>query len=335
MIKNAARIKFQALKLDTDPKSTRLTFMYFIEDLSNLLDMFHQTSNILAKYPEVTYPSEKYLYAKKSLFTLINSYSNSEVKRIIKDTYGDGCKALKLLQSRCARTTPEDTIRVEHLFNTMHIQQTENATRYIKRFRNAKLLAKSVGVEIQGPNLIDKFLMSMAHDRRYRHIVQYFQTQRRHENLTPNYSLAKLTITEIESHLYAIDENSKIQRNMANQTRSFNKNNHCRSNDKFKKRSQTQKRDMSTIICYNCDEKGHIAPNCPHPKKSQSTNPSSLHNEKLNTASSKNIVLSATKNDNVHVNMAISNVGRKKHFFYQTFQSCMIFIIGSWITFRR
>ena len=99
MIKNAAQIKFQAFKLDTDPKSTRLTFMYFIEDLSNLLDMFHQTSNILAKYPEVNYPSKKYLYAKKSLFTLINSYSNSEVKRIIKDTYGDGCRALQLLQS--------------------------------------------------------------------------------------------------------------------------------------------------------------------------------------------------------------------------------------------
>jgi len=47
MIKIAARVKFQSLKLDTDPKSTRLTFMYFIEDLSNLLDMFHQTSGIL------------------------------------------------------------------------------------------------------------------------------------------------------------------------------------------------------------------------------------------------------------------------------------------------
>ena len=73
--------------------------MYFIEDLSNLLDMFHRTSNILAKYPKITYPSEKYLYAKKSLFTLINSYSNSEVKRIIKDTYGDGYQALILVQS--------------------------------------------------------------------------------------------------------------------------------------------------------------------------------------------------------------------------------------------
>ena len=84
MIKNAARIKFQALKLDTDSKLTRLAFMYFIEDLSILLDTFHQTSSILAKYPEITYPFKKYIYAKKSLLTLINSYSNSEVKRIIK-----------------------------------------------------------------------------------------------------------------------------------------------------------------------------------------------------------------------------------------------------------
>ena len=239
--------------------------MYFIEDLSNLLDMFHQTSNILAKYPEITNLSKKYLYAKKSLFTLINSYSNSEVKRIIKVTYGDGCKALILLQSQCARATPEDTICIEQLFNTTHIQQIENATRYIKGFRNAKLLAKSVSVEIQGPNLIDKFLMSMAHDRRYRHIVRSFQTQRHHENLTPDYSLVKLTMTEIESHLYAIDENPRISRNIANQTRSFNKNNNCKSNDKFKQQYPTSKRDMSNIFCYNCDEKGHIAPNCPYP----------------------------------------------------------------------
>ena len=64
----------------------------------------------------------------------------------------------------------------------------------------------------------------MAHDRRYGHIVRSFQTQRRHENLTPDYSLAKLTVTEMESHLYAIDENSRISQNMANQTRSFDKN---------------------------------------------------------------------------------------------------------------
>ena len=78
---------------------------------------------------------------------------------------------------------------------------------------------------------------------------------------------------------------------------------------------------MSDIICYNYSEPGHIAPKCPHLKKSKSSNPSSSNNEKLNTGLSINIVLSATKNDNIHVNMAISNVGRKKISRYQ-YSSC-------------
>ena len=49
--------------------------MYFIEDLQNLLDMVYQLKNILQRYPEIQLPTEKHQYAKKSFFTLINTYS--------------------------------------------------------------------------------------------------------------------------------------------------------------------------------------------------------------------------------------------------------------------
>ena len=114
------------------PRATRLLFMYFIEDLTNLLDLFNETQMILPNCPTINEPK-----MKKSLFTFINAYSNSEVKRIIKITYGDGCEALRLLQARYAGVTSDDAVCLERNFNTSQIQHTESATIYITRFRNA------------------------------------------------------------------------------------------------------------------------------------------------------------------------------------------------------
>ena len=193
--------------------------MYFIEDLTNLLEMFHETFQILTNYPAINDPTSKYDYARKSLFTLINLYSNSEVKRIIKSTYGDGRHALKLLQARCARATPDDAVRLERTFNTTQIQPTETATKYIKRFRNAKLLAKSVGIDVDGPQLIDKFLVSMVLDSWYCTTIRTFQLQRQNETLTNNYNLAPSTMMEIEIQLYAINENNQNSRHLAHQAK--------------------------------------------------------------------------------------------------------------------
>ena len=184
--------------------------------------MFHETFHMLNDYPNIQVPLTKCSYAKKSLFTLINSYSNSEVKRIIINTFGDGCKAFRLLQARCARATPDDKVRLERKFNITQIQPTETATKYIKRFRNAKLLAKSVGIDIDEPNLIDKFLVSMTSDKRYSTTIRTFQLQRRYETLTPQYNLAPLTLTEIEIQLYAIDENTQNSRHLAHQANTKN-----------------------------------------------------------------------------------------------------------------
>ena len=177
LIKNASRTNFRKLKIDNNPKVTRLHFMYFIEDLQNLLDMVYQLRNILQRYPEIQLPTEKHKYAKKSLFTLINTYSNSEVKSIIKEVHGDGCKALKLLQVRCACITPQDTVRIEEKFNNTRIEPSENATSYIWQFRDAQLLAKSVGMVITESNLIDKFLLSMTTNKKYFLTIQHLLTQ--------------------------------------------------------------------------------------------------------------------------------------------------------------
>ena len=77
----------------------------------------------------------------------------------------------------------------------------------MRRFFYACLLAKSVGMIIQDSKLIDKFLLSMAPNKRYLLAVQHLLTQRRNEEMTPNYGFIKLTMTEVENHLYTDDEN--------------------------------------------------------------------------------------------------------------------------------
>ena len=313
MIKNAARVKFTALKLDHNPRTTRLRFMYFIEDLENLFDMFYQTKPILLNYPLINCPEKKYDYAKKAVFTFINSYTGSEVRRIIKETYGDGCHALKLLQTRCARNSPEDTIRIEERFNTTQIQMNETATKYIKRFRDAKLMAKSVGMELSEEKLIDKFLMSLLPNPRYSATVKSFQIQRRNENMTENYTLARLTMTEIESHLYTEDENRITARSQAYQVKSYqnnkyikhnqNKNNHGRNNGKRRNFPRMSEKDA---ICYHCGEKGHFKRNCPKLNRQKSSV------ENSNVARTKQVVLNSSSSKQVNINMALHrNAGRR------------------------
>ena len=88
--------------------------MYFIKDLTNLLDIFYETYQILSNYPNIREPQSKHAYAEKNLFPLINSYANSEVEQIMKSKHRNRCQAIILLQARCARATPDDAVRLEH-----------------------------------------------------------------------------------------------------------------------------------------------------------------------------------------------------------------------------
>ena len=72
-----------------------------------------------------------------------------------------------------------------------------------------------MGIDVDGPQLIDKFLVSIVSDSRYCTTIHIFQLQQRNETLTNNYNLAPLTMTEIEIQLYAIDENNQNSRHLA------------------------------------------------------------------------------------------------------------------------
>ena len=98
-------------------------------------------------------------------------------------------------------------------------------------------------------------------DRRYSSLIQTFQKQCKNETLTPNYSLAQLTMTEIKIQLYTIDKNSSTSRHLAHQT--CTKQAHLYKKSQRAKLIENQKFDLSQIRCYKCNNMGHYTNKCP------------------------------------------------------------------------
>ena len=163
-------------------------------------------------------------------------------------------------------------------------------------------MAKSVGVSFEEGHLIDKFLLSMKNcNEKYAATILNYQTQRRNETLTKNYNLSLLSMTEIESALLSIDENSDVNKHRANFVSTYN------NNPKFNKKFPPNKnkyKNKKEVVCYNCGEKGHIRPNCPLLKKNQ---------EKVNQSTDKIITLKSSST-NAKANMVLhkrGNAGRR------------------------
>ena len=74
-------------------------------------------------------------------------------------------------------------------------------------------LAKSVGIVYDSTKLIDKFLNSMHPQSKYAPLILNFQTQRRNEELSNNYTHKLLSMGEVEMALLAMDENTQSTRN--------------------------------------------------------------------------------------------------------------------------
>ena len=271
IIEAADRVKLRKLKLDPDPKNRRLKFMNFVEDVGNILKMFAQTKNILAVYPEIQEPLPKYEYAKEALFTLLHSFVDLDGKGVIEAANMDGIVALTLLQSYCARITPQDRINCQKAFEMMSQYPNESASKYIIRFRDTKLLAKSVGKKYEEGEVIDKFLNSMHMGMiKYAPLVLSYQNQRRNEELTTGYSFAKLTLTEIESALLSIDEHTS-KRYQAHQV-----------NTRYRQNRSVPK----DIKCWECGG-NHYRSNCPLLQKDSKSDTNSSKSD-LNTKKSEN-----------------------------------------------
>ena len=100
----------------------------------------------------------------------------------------------------------------------------------------------------------------MTTNKKYYLTIQHLLTQRRNKKMTPNYNFIRLTMTEVESHLYTEDENStNISR--AYETKTFNS---TRNNDKFSKEKyeKRQKYRWENKLCFFCGLPDHQKKDC-------------------------------------------------------------------------
>ena len=187
-------------------------------------------------------------------------------------------------------------------------------TKYIPRFRDAKLLAKSVGMTYSQKEIIDKFLNSLYRSTLYASSILNFQTQRRNEELAAGYSHAALTLSEIEMSLLSLDENNGGRHNAHSVNTRFQQriNKNKDHQQKYSPHHQQQNRstpDKPSGGCFTCGDTSHWKKDCPVWKKRKLERERQQKQNKIGRANAvnkkeKEIDLSNNDDGNVKVNMA-------------------------------
>ena len=109
--------------------------------------------------------------------------------------------------------------------------------------------------------VIDKFLLSMHNDKKYYFTVQQLLNQRQNEEMTLDYCFVKLTLTEVESHLYTDDENSE------NQMQAYLINTNKNYDKKHEKYAKRQKYRWENRLCFFSGKNDHHIKDCPNWKE--------------------------------------------------------------------
>jgi len=214
---------------------------------------------------------------------LIGSKVDTYFQRAIPHFSGHGDKALAFIRSQCANISTEDKAHFHHAFTTLRIKEYESATAFLKRFIFAKTEAESAGNSYSEHELVSFALTGLNHSKnpKYDTALQLYRLEREHGKIF-------FTLKDIEKRFFSMDEqiarekvltrialgNAAHSLKRGQQSQQSHKHNRNVANRRNKFKSNASAHAASDgkskpIICYNCGEKDHISPNCPHPKPSK------------------------------------------------------------------
>jgi hypothetical protein len=246
--------------------------------------MFPQTSKVFQDSNIKPYDYAKHI-GNKALCLLVSAKTDEYFQRAIKKFKGYGDKALAFIKTQCANISAEDTHHYHHAFTTMQIKENESATNIFKRFTFAQ-----TEVEAAENKYTEEQLVSYA-------LAGFTSTQNNHyETALQLYWLeckqdpGKFTLAQLEKKFFGMDEQSARDlaltriasshaaqgKHLCNPTKKWGNLNHQYRRQGQHQHIRHQKNrfaaaNMTTdtgkrIICYNCNEPGHTAPNCPKRK---------------------------------------------------------------------
>jgi hypothetical protein len=173
----------------------------------------------------------------------------------------------------------EDKTHFHHVFTTLQIKENKSATAFIHRFIFAKTESESAGNLYSEGKLVSFVLTGLNYSKnlKYDTALQLYRLEHEHGKMS-------FTLEDIEKRFFSMDEQIARDKSltriaMGNVANSLQRGqqhlhrNHSHRNNKGKtgrprqtKTNASANATSKPIICYNCGEKDHISPNCPHAK---------------------------------------------------------------------
>jgi len=261
--KQAKYFKIKELHMLSDPSSRREKFQNWVLDLRNVLSCHYKTDGLLDSYPSQDLPmSFTSPEIDKAIKGLLSTITSGMAKRIVTDakTAYDGLQDLK----RNFGGSSTLDIHREKL-KLMQIKQTfgEKASDYLRRVRKQMYACQLVGCQDynlgNGSNALTGIILE-GFDIFNRQYAATVAQQKSLFEIDPT----KVNLITLEELFFKLDD--KLYGSTANRPNKLGKKERAAAAQSSKAGG---KKDPKSGLCFNCNQPGHVAKNCPKSNKSQ------------------------------------------------------------------
>ena len=292
LLTHSEKAKIEQLKWHTQAQQRRTNFHHWISRIKDVCAMFKETSSIMPKETIIPFQDKKCV-GNRALYQLILSKVDNHCRDLLRHCDEEGDTALELLFVKCANVTGVDTDHYHQILVGLRIFQDESATKFIGRFLVARTSAERAKNEYTNSKLVSYLITGISGHRNtsYQLLISIIR-----EKIM---SGEEILFADLERRFLAIDETSARD---SSSNRRLTSANSARSDRKPKSNQAKRRaranaaklqgngeRDLSKLKCFNCQDMGHYARDCPKPQRSrnnEASNPSGSSLRRGNSARS-------------------------------------------------
>ena len=282
LLSSAKKVKLLMLHYKKNPLQMRQVFNYWFDDVCELLSAHQETEPLIGLHNKIIPFQNSDCPANKAVFSLLKVYCDNHFRVTLNNTPSLGDQALINLQKECASINEEDKNYFTRQLLLTEMYPNENVRSYITRFNRAVSSAKEAQVFHDDHYLANMFISGMAKSgsltyQSLRNAIK--QTLLRVPDSTNLITIQNDFLQLDESAMRSYPSNQRA--NMA----FLNRNPMTRIKRKGQTNSNLSSPNNNPRFkgkCYNCGQEGHIAPNCPLPRKPRNNNFTNIRNNRPN-----------------------------------------------------
>jgi hypothetical protein len=287
LLTHSEKAKIDQLRWHTQASQRRSNFHHWVSRIKDVCAMFKETSCIMPKEKIIPY-TDKQCVGNRALYQLILSKVDNHCRDLLQHCNEEGDTALELLFVKCANVTGVDTDHYHQLFVGLRAFHEESATRFIDRFLVARTCAERAQNEYSNSKLVSYLLTGLSGHKNsnYQLLISIVREKQM--------SGTETSFAELERRFLAIDETSardNCRENYAprrpTSARSARSDRTPKPKTKKTARAHAANagdsgpRDLSKLKCFNCQDMGHYARDCPKPQRNRNNETSSQSGSSL------------------------------------------------------